>query len=199
MKKAILVTPLAKTIKRIEGALYIGVDAGALRILDNKLPLAFAVGDFDSIDNEAFSRLDCPIYRHPIQKDETDTQLAISMCVEKGITDITINGGVEGRLDHTLANLSLMIHSDLNIRFLDENQEVFMLREGVHFIDNSYQHVSFFAVEPSILTLKGFLYPLSKGIVNVNDIYTVSNSLVEERGSIQVHKGKVICVRTNYK
>ena len=80
MTCAVLITPLVDVVPIIEGCDYIGVDAGALKIIDQGLPIKMAVGDFDSLNEEDLKRITCPIERHPIMKDETDSELAIRLC-----------------------------------------------------------------------------------------------------------------------
>ncbi len=37
--------------------LYVGVDAGSLRLLDHSLPLDWAIGDFDSVTSEELGQI----------------------------------------------------------------------------------------------------------------------------------------------
>ena len=46
MTCAVLITPLVDVVPKIKDCDYIGVDAGALKIIDQKLPIKMAVGDF---------------------------------------------------------------------------------------------------------------------------------------------------------
>ena len=85
MTCAVLITPLVDVVPIIEGCDYIGVDAGALKIIDQGLPIKMAVGDFDSLNEEDLKRITCPIERHPIMKDETDSELAIRLCMIRSI------------------------------------------------------------------------------------------------------------------
>ena len=52
-----------------------------------------AVGDFDSLNEEDLKRITCPIERHPIMKDETDSELAIRLC--KDYDTIYLYGGIQ--------------------------------------------------------------------------------------------------------
>ena len=63
------------------------------------------IGDFDSTINS--NRLDCLYITLPSEKDFTDTEAAINHAIELGIRDITVYGGIGGRLDHTLGNVGL--------------------------------------------------------------------------------------------
>ena len=87
MKKALLITPMSKNIIQDDSYDYIGVDSGALLLMEAKIPMRFAVGDFDSMTEDEFQRLQgaCQIIRHPVQKNETDSELAVSLCKKKRI------------------------------------------------------------------------------------------------------------------
>ena len=92
-----------------ENALIIAADSG----YDNAKLLGYAercdyiVGDFDSTKEKAFCSR-AKIVRVPAEKDETDTQLALDIAIENGADDISIVGGLTGRLDHTLSNVYLL-------------------------------------------------------------------------------------------
>lgn len=61
------------------------------------------IGDFDSFDGSIDK--DIPVITMPVEKDDTDTMLAIKNAMEKGYIDIKIICGLGGRLDHLIANI----------------------------------------------------------------------------------------------
>ncbi|HZK01714.1 MAG TPA: thiamine diphosphokinase, partial [Anaerovoracaceae bacterium] len=66
------------------------------------------VGDMDSISQGDLLYMEdreVSFFRHPPEKDFTDTHLALELLREKGFSDITIWGGTGGRLDHTISNI----------------------------------------------------------------------------------------------
>lgn len=197
MKTAILVTPLAKDVPDFDDADYIGVDAGALIILESNHELKLAVGDFDSMSDLDFKRLECPIVRHPVMKDETDSELALRLC--KGYDRIILYGGLTGRIDHTIANIRLIMYRFPNVILMDDKQMIRVFKEGNYVIDNTYQHISFYAIEKSKITLSGFLYNLNSTSISESDIYTTSNSLAEDEGLVKVEKGRILCVQSNWR
>ncbi len=67
------------------------------------------IGDMDSV-KASLPKKGILLNTAKKKKDETDTQLAIHILLEWGCTSITIIGGTGGRLDHTLANMSLLFH-----------------------------------------------------------------------------------------
>ena len=66
------------------------------------------LGDFDSMDQPAdFDR----VRRVPVEKDDTDTMLAVKTGLEQGCGEFYLYGGTGGkRLDHTLANLQTLLY-----------------------------------------------------------------------------------------
>lgn len=199
MKPAILVTPLTKEIPFVDPADYIGVDAGCLQILKQGLPLTFGVGDFDSMDSKTLDALkqNALLTIHPVQKDETDSELALRLCKEKGYSPLILTGSLHGRIDHTIANIRLLMYRYDDLILWEPDQKMYRLSKGVHTIKSTYKHISFFAIEDSIISLEGFLYPLHRYDLKPQDIITVSNSILKNQGVITIEKGKVLCIESN--
>ena len=74
---------------------------------------------------------------------------------------------------------------------------MYCLCQGKHTIQNQYKHISFFAIEDSIITLEGFLYPLHQYDLKPDDILTVSNSILNKQAQITIDRGKVLCIESN--
>ncbi len=72
------------------------------------------VGDFDSINKKNTANTFCskhiPIISFPPEKDYTDMYLAAKEGIRLGYTDFCIYGGCGGRIDHTMANISLIAY-----------------------------------------------------------------------------------------
>lgn len=201
MKKALLITPMSKHITKDDSYDYIGVDSGALLLMKENIPIRFAVGDFDSMTEDEFKMLQgtCQIIKHPVQKNETDSELAISLCQQMGYEEIVLYGALSGRIDHTLANIRLLMYRYPRLVLLDNHQKITLLSKGEHRIKNVYAHVSFFAIEDAIITLDGFTYPLCKEPISVKDVFCVSNSILYEEAKVTLDAGKVLCIQSNVK
>ncbi|MGM9948225.1 thiamine diphosphokinase [Floccifex sp.] len=200
MSLAICVTPLSKCIPVIQNAHYIGVDAGALKVIEQNLKLDFAIGDFDSIDSEKLSYLKtiCPVYQFPVMKDETDSELAILKCYEQ-FDRVILFGALTGRLDHTFLNIRLMEEKFNDLILLDETQRVRLFKKGKYILKNEYKNISFFVLEPGFISLRGFLYTLDHRMIHKNDLYLTSNSFIHSQGMVEVHSGSFLCIESNEK
>ncbi len=74
------------------------------------------IGDLDSLPpdvEEAIGGWAVEVIRHPQAKDETDLELALLLAKERyPDTELVILGGFGGRLDQTLANITLLAHPE---------------------------------------------------------------------------------------
>lgn len=67
------------------------------------------MGDFDSYSGKVSPK--CEILRYPIEKDDTDTMLAVKEAIRRGYQEILMVGMLGGRLDHTLANIQTLVYA----------------------------------------------------------------------------------------
>ncbi len=94
-----------------EGAFVIAADSGLQQADVLCVPVDLLVGDLDSVDP---GRLDAAraagtrVEQHPAEKDETDLELALDAAATRGARAVTVVGGHGGRLDHLLANLTVL-------------------------------------------------------------------------------------------
>ncbi len=130
-------------------------------------------------------------------KDETDKKLRF-VYVKITIRSIYMEE-MQGRIDHTIANIRLAMYRFNNLVLIDDHQKISVMNVGVHEIDNSYRHISFYPIKEGVLSLSGFLYPLDSRRIHMEEIYTTSNSLVEDKGIIRVDEGSFLCVQTNWR
>lgn len=164
---------------------------------------AFIIGDMDSVDEDTLSYLDrqgSTILRHSRDKDETDTQLALEYAMKMSPGQIWIFGALGGRIDHALANISLLImgvKQGYTVKIVDETCELF-IADRQHVIEGKPgQTVSFLPLSDEVtgITLKGFEYPLSNGIMEMGRPYGISNRLAAEEGVVSVKSGYLLVIR----
>jgi thiamine pyrophosphokinase len=92
--------------------LVVAADGGVRGAFGLGRPPDLVVGDLDSIAPTDLARLTearITVDRSPVDKDETDSELAVLAAVGRGASRLTILGAFGGpRLDHELANLALL-------------------------------------------------------------------------------------------
>ena len=84
------------------GDFIIAADGGYRHCQEAGLTPNLLLGDFDSLDTLPPS---VEVLRYPVDKDDTDSMLALKLGLDRGFTTFHIYGGTGGRMDHTLANL----------------------------------------------------------------------------------------------
>ena len=90
-----------------ETDLLIAADGGYRAVCDAGMRPDLIVGDFDSLGGVP---TDAPVIRCPVEKDDTDTMIAIKEGLARGYQRFQIYGGLGGRLDHTIANLHALAY-----------------------------------------------------------------------------------------
>jgi thiamine pyrophosphokinase len=90
------------------------------------------VGDFDSIEDKASLLLyeKEHIFQFPVEKDATDTELALSLAWERGADRVILAGGGGGRLDHLLGIASLFRRSPAPDAWHSEAGSAFRIGKG---------------------------------------------------------------------
>jgi thiamine pyrophosphokinase len=118
-----------------EVSLVVAADGGARFARPLGLRLDRWVGDGDSIDPTLEAELAAsgvPMRRVAVDKDESDSELALLEAVNAGATDVTVLGALGGsRVDHALANVLLLAHPALagrRARLLDGRTRVTLLQ-----------------------------------------------------------------------
>lgn len=89
------------------GDFCIAADAGQLLCEKLRIVPDLVIGDFDSAPKPK----DAPCVTVPVEKDDTDTMLAVKEGLRRGCTAFYLYGATGGaRLDHTLANLQTLAY-----------------------------------------------------------------------------------------
>jgi thiamine pyrophosphokinase len=120
-----------------EADFIIAADSGGATLLALGVSPQLLVGDMDSIGPDALHALreqGAEVMEVPPEKDFTDTELAVRVALDRGATDIVILGALGNRMDHTLANVSLLVYAQEHkaaARIVTEDQEVYLLTPDV--------------------------------------------------------------------
>lgn len=149
------------------------------------------VGDFDSLGEVPQG---VEIIRHPVQKDDTDTLLALKIGLERGCDTFYLYGCTGGRLDHTLANLQalhfLVSHGARGFLIGRECATV-ICNEALRFSAAARGTVSVFALGGTAcgVSLSGLLYPLDHAVLTSDFPLGVSNEFTGVPATVSVTDG----------
>lgn len=194
---------LREQVAAVKPAAVICADRGARHLQAAGIVPTLIVGDMDSLDAESvrlYEAEGCRFVLHPREKDETDTELALGEAFGMAPAEVWIWGAMGFRIDHTLANLSLLVQGaerGVEVKLIDEWCEVFLVTRRRVLAGEEGQTVSLlpFAGEAAGVTLTGFEYPLTKAVLAVGHPRGTSNRLVRREGIIEIEKGSLLAVR----
>src|SRR5690625_1564074 len=91
--------------------LWIGADRGALTLIQRKIAVDYAVGDFDSInqqEKEKIKHTAAYFETYPTEKDKTDIEIALLKAFELKPDKVYLFGVTGGRLDDRKRALQLI-------------------------------------------------------------------------------------------
>jgi thiamine pyrophosphokinase len=173
-------------------------DGGLIHARNLGLAPAIVIGDFDSADISDAE--DIEVLQYKKEKNETDTILAIDYGLGKGYRDFLILGGLRGRLDHTVANFSALMHLHRHGAagyIADAQNEAYMLISGeMRLTRRAGYYISVFPFEGEALgvTSTGLKYPLENTRLDCGFPLGVSNEFAADEAVISVKKGAVLII-----
>jgi thiamine pyrophosphokinase len=185
--------------------LIIAADSGAIIALHYGCTPALIVGDFDSLtlSEHELEKMGSQLVRAEVEKNETDTELAVQVALERGAERITILGGLGGeRFDHTMANMLLLAGFEtIPIQIVDGPATCWLLRgPGSMLIEGQVGDLL------SLLPLTGeavgvrttdLYYPLYGEMLYFGKPRGVSNVLTGEHAGVSLERGLLLVIHTN--
>lgn len=185
----------------------IGVDNGAVKLIEKNVKFDVAIGDFDSVSDQQRQLIKEKVVfviSLPAQKDVTDCEAAVEYVVAQGYTQIYLYGVMGGRFDHQFAVIKLLLKYaklDIQIYMVDEKNIITSLVSGNHIFkrDITKKYVSFFALESTVknLTIQNVKYPLNGYDLTVDDSLCVSNEALATHISVSFDVGHLLVVQSS--
>lgn len=191
----------------LAACLLIACDGGARHLSSLGLQPDVLIGDMDSLDAvklAEYERQGVRIIRYPARKDFTDTALALDYALGLKPEAIDVWGALGGRIDHTLANIHLLIRgkmAGIPIRLVDEYSDVMIAGDETRLVDAVGCLVSLIALTPVVegITLSGFQYPLTDESLTIAESRGISNIITASVAFIRVGAGDLLVVRYRQK
>ncbi|GAX07816.1 thiamine pyrophosphokinase [Secundilactobacillus silagincola] len=186
---------------------WIGVDRGTLRLLKMGITPLVAIGDFDSLSADELKLVKSAVsdIRQAVpEKDETDTQLAVTVALHEYQYDrLDIYGATGGRLDHFLANFWMVLEPRYRqyaprIRFIDKQNTITFFAPGSYEIkkEPDKKYLAFVTLENvGHLTLPDEKYNLKDENVT-RPISYASNEFVGDTGHFSFDSGMVAVIQS---
>lgn len=176
----------------------IACDAGYIHAQRADIVPDVIIGDFDSYTGDLPGGVE--IIRTKPEKDDTDTMMALKLAIRRGYRRIMLVGALGGRVDHMLANISLVAFAaekGADLQIVDGHHQIFAVRNGRRRVPRStWRNLSVFAFDTECkgVTLRGVKYPLEGAVLTNTFALGVSNEFTEDVAEISVESGILIVV-----
>ncbi|ACL69760.1 thiamine diphosphokinase [Halothermothrix orenii] len=182
--------------------LVIGADGGALLLKKINVIPDLVIGDFDSLTESElnfFKKQGVTIRKYPVEKDETDGELALNYCIEKGYGIVYFIGALGGRVDQQLANIFLLeMANRYGVKAIvkEPDEEIGLINDRLLIRDKQGARFSILPLDDRVsgVSLKGFKYPLKNAILNRYKTRGISNKIVENKATVKVEKGLLMYI-----
>jgi thiamine pyrophosphokinase len=194
-------------------AVVIAADGGARHAGVLGLTIDLWVGDGDSFGDEGLAGLAAsgvPMERAPVEKDESDTELAVRAALRRGADALTLVGVLGGpRLDHALANIGLLtlpeleghetvlLAADVRVRHLRAPSSgggpATAVLEGR--VDDLVSLLPVGADAEGVST-DGLRYPLRDEVLRVGRTRGLSNVRTAPTATVSLGSGRLLVVET---
>lgn len=145
------------------------------------------LGDNDSYTQDYPDYIES--YKYPPEKDKTDTNIALDFALGAGYADITLLGGLGGRIDHEYSHFCLMKYAldrGGKLTLLDGKNKLWMESGGAgegekakFYLerDPAYKYVSFFPYGGDVqgFSVSGLKYTAENMTLSVGEVQASSN------------------------
>lgn len=152
------------------------------------------IGDFDSFEEtQVHSGRKIVL---PVEKDRTDSHEAICYAMDQGYCDILFLGAAGTRLDHTLANISLLqlgLSRGVRITMIDEHNEIFLMDREVTVPRREGYKLSLLPLtRVTGISSTGLYYELRDSEMEIGNPYGVSNEFTKDTATITIGSGLLL-------
>ena len=182
------------------GDLIIAADSGYANAKKLGITPHIVVGDFDSFKGTLPEGAE--ILQVPAEKDFTDSQLAVDVAKKRGADEIFLIGGLDGRLDHALSNLSILEdlwHDRIRAILADGKNRVRYIENTSELVLNlGYKYLSILAADKKAkgVYVDGCKYPLKNATLERTHQFAVSNEFEKNCALISVRRGGLYIVES---
>lgn len=192
----------------LDGAdVVIAADGGAASLDGLGRRPDLLIGDLDSVDARLVERLEgegVTVERHPVDKDASDTELALERALADPAAEVVILGALGGeRLDHELANLLLLADPALagrDVRLVRGDTHVRVARGGERLVldGSAGDLVTLLPVGGDAVGARteGLRWPLRDATLAMGRSRGLSNLVEAPPASVSLERGTLLVVET---
>lgn len=174
----------------------IAVDGGLNHLAKMNIKPDVIIGDLDSANKEFLELYsDVPIQRYPVDKDDTDLELAVGYALKQKPDKIYIYGALGKRPDHELATFHLLRRHPEKIIVETENEIIFAFDKPIIVDCSPGQTLSFIplGIPPTGVTSQGLKWELHNATLDYR-FMSISNVTVSDKFQIDIKTGDLLLI-----
>jgi thiamine pyrophosphokinase len=179
-------------------------DGGTEHALKLGLTPHTIIGDLDSLSKDTRKQLvkkQIDWVTFPKEKDETDSELALTYAMKKGYTNLLIFGLFGTRLDHMLTNifaLSYLEEKGITVTFVEGKQEIRVTRNTITVNGNRGDLVSLVPLQSDIENVRttNLAYKLMRENLHFGFSRGISNVMIAKKAEISITSGLLLVIHT---
>ncbi|MEA4907284.1 MAG: thiamine diphosphokinase [Anaerolineaceae bacterium] len=162
------------------------------------------IGDLDSVTPDQVERVrrqGGDVLQYPVEKNETDLELAIQYALDNGFRRVLIMAALGGRLDHLLGNLSLLTRpglEEVDLRLDDGQVEAFLITDQAMVEGAPGDLVSLIPLWGAVqgVVTRDLQYPLRAETLYPFKTRGISNVMEREQAGVSIAGGQLLCIHT---
>lgn len=181
---------------------FIAADGGALFLNKINIVPDVIIGDMDSLTTaqiENFKNKEVDIIKYPVQKDETDGELALNYCIENEFQKVFLIGSQGGRFDQQLANIFLLeygFENNISAVIKEPGLEAGIIND-YHIFNQLQEHrLSLLPLSREVkgVTIKGCKYNVSDIDLLRYKTRGISNKILQNNAEVKIKKGLLLYI-----
>lgn len=175
----------------------ITADSGFAHVKKMELYPDVMIGDMDSVKDEYNAK---EVIKLDVMKDETDTEAAVRVALEKGADSILILGAIGSRADHTMANillLKMLYDMKVDALLLNENNEIRFFDKEISVCGVKGDTISIIPMSDLIgVYTKGLFYKLTGDTLKFGTSRGVSNVMTDITCNVKAESGYGLIIKS---
>ena len=183
------------------GDFVIAADGGLRALEELGIKPDLLIGDLDSLGDYPLPD-GVPLEKHPVEKDDTDTGIALAQGYTLGYRRFVLCGCAGGRIDHLIANFQSMARWSklgVSIRLIAPEYDAYALSNGSITLPHRPKGttVSIFCHGDKAegVSIRGLYYPLDGYTLTCDHPLGVSNQHTEGTAAISVANGTLLIIQ----
>ena len=182
------------------GDIVICADSGYKNAQKMGVKVDILVGDFDSLGSIPDGVGE--VLQVPREKNQTDTQLAVDIAIDRGAEEIIIVASTGGRCDHALSTMAVLehLHAKKKIAYIvnGQNRVRYINSTSTLIPRSGYKYLSLLSLTEKAkgVSVEGCKYPLKNSTLKRSFQYAVSNEIVGNCALISVRRGGIYIIES---